>query len=355
MKYLHIMKNEKFIASFITFIHTQFNPDEHLFIILGGVSQEKHPVPDHPNVIVIKSMNSPLRYFSAVKQLKPYFEQAEKVIIHSLLIRGIIDFFFYNLRFCTKAYWVVWGGDLYDYPAKKKKLKRQFYLYKKRQVIKRIAGLITYIRGDYELARRWYGAEGSYHECLMYQSNTYKAIPLPETEKEEICIQVGNSANPTNNHLEILQKLRPYADEKIKIICPLSYGSKQHAKKVAATGKAWFGDKFQPLMTFLPYEEYLNSLAEIDIAVFNHKRQQAMGNIITLLGLGKKVYLRSDISTWGLFEEKGVQLFDSCGPLSIERLPAETEAANCQRIQTLFSDAVLQTQWAEVFQGSGQR
>lgn len=41
----------------------------------------------------------------------------------------------------------------------------------------------------------------------------------------------------------------------------------------------------------MPFEEYLGLLAKIDIAILNHKRQQAMGNITTLLGLGKKYIL----------------------------------------------------------------
>lgn len=50
----------------------------------------------------------------------------------------------------------------------------------------------------------------------------------------------------------------------------------------------------------MPFEEYLGLLAKIDIAILNHKRQQAMGNITTLLGLGKKYILgdRDDITSW---------------------------------------------------------
>jgi hypothetical protein len=34
----------------------------------------------------------------------------------------------------------------------------------------------------------------------------------------------------------------------------------------------------------MPFDEYLNLLAKVDIVIFKHKRQQAMGNITTLLG-----------------------------------------------------------------------
>jgi dTDP-N-acetylfucosamine:lipid II N-acetylfucosaminyltransferase len=36
----------------------------------------------------------------------------------------------------------------------------------------------------------------------------------------------------------------------------------------------------------------------MDIGIFNHDKQQALGNIYTLLYLKKKVYLRDTISTW---------------------------------------------------------
>jgi len=45
-----------------------------------------------------------------------------------------------------------------------------------------------------------------------------------------------------------------------------------------------FREKFKPLVDFIPFDEYLNLLAKVDIAIFNHKRQQTMGNITTLLG-----------------------------------------------------------------------
>lgn len=43
-----------------------------------------------------------------------------------------------------------------------------------------------------------------------------------------------------------------------------------------------------PIVDFMDFNEYINFLSTIDIAIFNHKRQQGMGNIITLLGMGKK-------------------------------------------------------------------
>ena len=42
------------------------------------------------------------------------------------------------------------------------------------------------------------------------------------------------------------------------------------------------------LFDFMEYKLYFEYLCTIDIAIFAHNRSQDMGNIINLLGLGKK-------------------------------------------------------------------
>ena len=204
----------------------------------------------------------------------------------------------------------MWGGDLYSYITSKKSIRNAFGRYRKKKVISKIGHLITYIKGDYELAQKWYGAKGKYHECFMYPSNLYKEYHVQEKQHTGTNILVGNSADPSNNHLEVLDKLEAYKDQDITIYVPLSYGNQDYAKQVIAEGKKRFGDRFQPLTEFMPFEKYLKLLGVIDIAIFNHKRQQAMGNTITLLGLGKKVYMRSDATQWVFFQNRGIKVFD---------------------------------------------
>lgn len=58
----------------------------------------------------------------------------------------------------------------------------------------------------------------------MYPSNLYHEYSINNVSKtkENIIIQVGNSADCTNDHIEVFNKLKRYKN--IKIICPLSYG-----------------------------------------------------------------------------------------------------------------------------------
>ena len=57
------------------------------------------------------------------------------------------------------------GGDFY-FPEKQRWFKKQ--------VIKKIRHFVTYLKGEFELVKKWYGAKGTYHESFMYPSNLYK-------------------------------------------------------------------------------------------------------------------------------------------------------------------------------------
>lgn len=151
--------------------------------------------------------------------------------------------------------------------------------------------------------------KGECHECFMYTSNLYKEYDVPHKQHSGINILVGNSADPSNNHLEVFDKLEAFKDRDIKIYAPLTYGNQDYAKSIIEEAKQRFGDKFEALTEHMPFNQYIEFLGKIDIAIFNHKRQQAMGNTITLLGLGKKVFMRQDTVQYKFLSEHHIQIF----------------------------------------------
>ena len=82
---------------------------------------------------------------------------------------------------------------------------------------------------------------------------------------------------------------------------------------------------------------YLDFLGDIDIAIFAHKRQQAMGNIITLLGLGKKIYIRNNISSWQFFKDIDVQLFNYPN-IKLDPLNNKIKEENIKTVKSFFSE-----------------
>ncbi|MBT3817266.1 MAG: TDP-N-acetylfucosamine:lipid II N-acetylfucosaminyltransferase [Candidatus Magasanikbacteria bacterium] len=337
---VHLMHNQKFIMPFINFVNTHFDQGSQLFVIVGGRSESEFPIVRYENVVVLD--RSALRYWNILNYfstLKNILFKSNRIIIHSLYFPRISHFLFINKVFLKKCYWIMWGGDFY-FPEKQSWFKKQ--------VIKKIRHFITYLKGDFELAQKWYGTTGEYHECFMYPSNLYKDYVAPEVKHSSINILVGNSADPSNNHLEVFDKLEVFKDQDIKIYAPLSYGNQTYAKKVIEEGKKQFGDKFEPLTDMMPFDQYLEFLGLIDVAIFNHKRQQAMGNTITLLSLGKKVFMRSDITPWELFEDIDVKVFD-VENIKLDLLDEKIKKDNQEKIKKYFSIDNYKKQLQELF------
>ncbi|SHJ72351.1 4-alpha-L-fucosyltransferase glycosyl transferase group 56 [Dethiosulfatibacter aminovorans DSM 17477] len=335
MRYLHVCSNEKFIPDYIDFINRNFDSDEHKFLV---IKSSKYEIEKNEQVVVIDNVKDSIRL------LNKHMKESKKIIFHSLINTHLIYFLFIHKSFLRKTYWVVWGADLYTYQNKSRNFKEYLKHSLRKFVYSRIHGIVTHIYGDYELAKKWYGVKGEYFYSFMYPSNLYKEYSLePKKEEETTFIQVGNSADPSNNHLEIFEKLSGYKNENIKIFCPLSYGNSKYRDEIIKSGKEIFHDKFEPFIDFLPFEEYLDILGRTDIAIFNHKRQQAMGNITTLLGLGKKVYIRDDITTWGVYIKYGIKLYETNSSLNnlFEKMDKKIICENIKKIKEIFSEEKL--------------
>lgn len=114
-------------------------------------------------------------------------------------------------------------------------------------------------------------------------------------------ILAGNSATPTNNHVELFHAIRDQVDlTNRKVIVPLSYGDSDYRAKVMALGEQLLGESFSPLTTFMPKDQYLAIVRSCGFIIMNHLRQQALGNICMALLMGGRVFLNkySPLSEW---------------------------------------------------------
>lgn len=319
MKILHIGSCDNIINDFVGFIEENFNFSDHEFLLDSNIADKDLT----PSSNVHLAGRSKIGRLVHLAKCLIKMHQANKIIIHGLNDIRLVQILFFTPWLLKKCYWCIWGGDLYVYrqaEQNKQWRKEEFY---RRTVIRNMGNLVSYIKGDVDLARLWYGAKGAYHECIMYTSNLYKENIVRSRKGEAVNILVGNSADEGNNHVEALEKLLPFRDQDIYIYVPLSYGSQAYAHKVIKLGREWFGEKFKPLTDFMPFHKYLDLLGVIDIAIFNHSRQQAMGNTIVLIGLGKTVYLRSDVTQWQLFQKLGIVVGDTLVFSCLETLPTK--------------------------------
>lgn len=351
MNILHIFKNtnEKFYNPFISFINDNFNPDNHYFMIEKYTDKDSEfSVAANVELVHIR------KYLNLIKRLYT----SDKIILHSLMSPRLVLLLFFQPWLLKKCYWAIWGADLYYYKYRQRNLKSYIYEQMRKKIIKNLNGLITHIKNDYELAKKWYRTRGTYYYSCLYPSNLYKNYTLNDEtiNCKETHIQVGNSADPSNNHFEVLDKLYKYKDLDIEIICPLSYGNKEYARQVVEYGNEKFGHKFIPITEFLSFDKYLDLLTKTDIAIFNHNRQQALGNIITLLGLGKKVYIRKEITTWQFCIDHDLKVYcanDEFDEIFVDT-PMYVKKNNIERIKTQFSEEKLVNDWDAVFRGDAR-
>lgn len=332
---LHLVEHEKFIPAFINLIADHLNSRRHHFFFIHN----GHRYTPQGGEIVTRNA-APTGAARYLLSLARELNRADKIVLHGLFNSRLILLLFLQPWLLHKCYWIIWGGDLYTYAINEGGSKWRLKEWFRRPLIRRFGHLVTYVPGDVELARQWYGARGQYHECLVYPSNTYHHIELPDHHHEGLQILVGNSADRSNEHIEVLQKLQAHRDTPLKVFVPLSYGDNTYAEAVIEQGQRLLGDRLVPLRDFMPYDAYLRLLGGIDIAIFNHRRQQGMGNIIALLGMGKTVYLRSDTTSWKALTGMGLRLGDTLAP-ELHLLTPEAAAANRAIISSRFSESVL--------------
>jgi hypothetical protein len=96
---------------------------------------------------------------------------------------------------------------------------------------------------------------------------------------------------------------------KKKIIVPLSYGNRTYRDYIVKQGKKLWGENFIPLLNFMEREEYNRYILDCNIIIMNHYRQQAVGNIITSLWLGAKVFMSTRSPVYKYLKSLGIVVY----------------------------------------------
>ncbi|RPH31772.1 MAG: hypothetical protein EHM93_12135 [Bacteroidales bacterium] len=315
---IHILGTENFYQkSFINLIERNFAPDSHRFIFRSTkVKKENYR---STTAIGIKRNVISLIFFI------PQLLKAEKIFIHYLPHGPSLIFWTIYSFFSKKLVWVYWGGDIYIYKDKNRTIKSQFYELCRRFLIKNLRNIAGFLYGDFKIIKEVYQTQAVYTQIIyplpidLLLLERISAENKIEKSDNKTRILAGNSADPSNNHIELFSFLERFRDEDIEIICPLSYGpNKDYIELVKKEGERIFGVKFKPLLEFLTPSEYSKILIGVDITIMNHQRQQGLGNLVTILWLGKKVFVRSDTTSYAYFNSEKIKVWDT---IDIQNLP----------------------------------
>lgn len=240
---------------------------------------------------------------------------AEALVIHGMTNVGLVATML--ARRNTRIIWIGWGYDYYNRIEKKcytlvgsmteqlrsiKKVVPKLTLFRRLKeycnsllymyAIQRINYFSPVIPEDFDLFKQYFPKNKMVYMPWNYGITGSKSHVIPNTDLSlGPNILVGNSASYTNNHLEAFEILQHIDLGDRKIIVPLSYGDPNYRDYIVEVGKKLFGDAFIPLLDFMPIADYHEILQSCSIAIMNHYRQQAVGNISALIQSGVKVYL----------------------------------------------------------------
>lgn len=348
-KIVHILFPDLFTESFVELINKEFIPDEHYFIFCS--KPDENLIISHNNIKYLRNPYTKNLIINTLLFYKNIF-WANKIILHGIPVLFYLFFTPWKLK---NSYWVIQGYEIPDLTVGDERsdlsILQRFI---EHFVLKRIYGHISHIEGDSEFANAKYGSTAKFYYSPVYISNVISKVEseIKRSDKKEnlTVILVGNSASPTNNHLSIFEMLLPYKDINVLIYCPLAYGNYPDYKEfVIRKGQELFKEKFNPLTEFMDFHKYLALLANVDIAIFNHQRQEAMGVTIQLINLGKVVYMNKSTSSFKSFTKRGIQVFDNELIMQGGLLTSRDVSRNPDLVKSYYSYEVLIKSLSSVF------
>lgn len=301
----HILHLDKFIPGFLDFVADNIGHENNSYYAFGA---ERYPWglrPEHP-VKWVKDKES-------LRALVNDLHRAERIFLHGLFEDVLVNLLYENLDLLGRCYWLAWGGDLYRYRDELKSPRARVIESKRRVIIASMGYFVTDATGDYEICCKIYKTTAVHIKSQAYPSNFGHGVFRPQGQQDHgrYRVLIGNSATPENQHLEAFDFLGPFSKE-LQVICPLTYGSEEYRRQVISAGTKIFPGAFEPIIYHQPIEKYRDLLLSVHIGYFNHNRQQAMGTITHLLGMGKTVYVSHSLSHARFFLDLGVKIFEPC-------------------------------------------
>lgn len=283
------------------------------------------------------------------------FTKKDIVVLHSFFhpyFYLLAAVFFWKLKLIT---WVIWGGDLYIYAKNPKLLPIKYKIYDsfRKFSIKRFKYIaVEGDSSDYLMAKSHYKIVVYNYIKLLYPLDwSAKQYYSVKSNPEHFKILLGNSADPSNNHIDLLTQLSKFSKEDIVLFIPLSYGGNpEYINSVQCVGKQLFGNKFVPLTQMMKKESYIELLSNIDCVIFGHDRQQGLGNIRLLIMMGKKIFIKSNNSSNEYLKRLGIKYYftEDIVNLSLDQLksyPEQEAERNISMLEKEYSDDNVLKNW----------
>lgn len=346
---VHLMDNEKFVLGEIN-VFECFYPNRSLYVLSKGKTHIEDSLSEINHIYLDKKDNS---HWSEIERI------CNNVIDYVLVYYATQEHMSIALhlkkKFGCKVYWMFFGADLYsplythykyslfDSPVINFMYKvKNIFVHDNWQLFEEYAESLDsfcfWNPYDFKLLQKYIPSCHAKYRYYLHGMGyeIIKGYIFPE--KKQNFVQINNSAYPVGNHLTILRKLKELDKKRqLQLILPLSYGKKVYASIVEYYSK-YSGLKCRILKGFMPAKDYFELVNGNAVALFGNNRQQAGGNIFTLLQSGTKVFLRNNnnmiklLRDWGAhiysFEDDLKSMEDLLTPLTIQQKKDNLDAIN---------------------------
>jgi len=199
-----------------------------------------------------------------------------------------------------------------------------------RHILARVDLFSSPLPPEYKILRDALGRRFSAQYCQINYGSIEDSFG-PEsssTRAESNKVLLGNSADPVGNHLDAAEGIPYQMRSALTLVVPLSYGNAEYAELLLGELLQLGFAKVEAMRQFLPLKDYLASTGTCSVAIFNARRQHALGNIGASLCRGTRVFLHAANPALSFLRSLGATV-DSCDCLAAEirTPPNETRKA----------------------------
>lgn len=351
--YLHLFASETtYSSTLLSLLDRNIDLQEHSFVFGLGKS---HPISREYKGQLdnrIFFLKKPQDFLKIIRLIK----NAKWIYFHFLAYDPTLFYWLIRKKKIKNATWIIWGADVYAYKKARHSLRNKLYEKARKKLIPFFPEIAAFVKDDFEIVNKVYNTRAEYVPILYpipVNLDHLAEIQLERLEGE-VKIMIGNSGDESNEHIDVLQKIARFSEENILIICPLSYGgTPEYIDSVCAEGKRLFGDKFVAVKEMMQANDYAHFLAHIDIVLMNHQRQQGLGNIMALLFLEKKIFMRKNTTSFDFLVENGckIELIETLDQISFNDFINFTDELKNNRIvmKEMLTDEFPLNRWKNLF------
>ena len=306
MKFLHVViPSKRMMETYIRIIRSYYPEDKHTFYFLGMCPPSQSELFKYGNVI---ELNEGRNKLEKIRNFYNDMQQYDYIIWHGLILSPKFAFFLYFFRkFLKKSIWVMWGIDLYSFKRNNKGFKNKIINYINYEIRKHIKYPLAIFPTDIDAYKKIFNTKNTkiYYAPYPIRKKVFWDMELLNDASKrangEVWVQIGNNANSFNRHMDILDVISKFSNEKIKVFIPMSYGNDWHNKEnnyidaVREKAIQIFGEKkVVVLKNLMSIDEYSKFLKQIDIMIIATDRQNALGNMLKNMYAGGKVFLSAN-------------------------------------------------------------